>query len=157
MTAQKDSLCLTTTLPSEYKTTRYGAKEYKLDIKPLILGQVEIGFNQCKFPQMVDGVTYTHYAAIYWKKTLDPLSYDLCTNLEKDVASLLKKNITISLATLSEEDVVIQTVTRYPKTEAAFVTECSKVKICFPSVDVYPNGNIVINAVLRDYTLPKIK
>ncbi len=150
MSAGEEKLCLTQTLPSEYRMGHFGAKEYKLDTKSLILDNVFLD---------IDGVTYTRYATVYWDRNKDMKSYDLCTMLEKDVAILLKKEKIKPLVTNTDSvrgntkilgDGIIRTVSGYSNAEDTFLTKC-QVEVCFPSVDVYSDGDIWINAVLKNY------
>jgi hypothetical protein len=153
MSSQEEPLCCNKTLPSKYTIPYYGAKNYKLEIKPLILEEAVISFKKSELPIVIDSITYEYHCTIYWDETSDRVSTIFCTKLEKEVTSLLNGVRT----EVCNRPGVIFAGANYPKTTASFATNCTKVEICFPSVDVYTHDNAYIKAILKDYTLPKIK
>lgn len=164
MAAQEENFCLTKVLPSEFKANRFGAREYKLDVKPLVINNAKIEFRQRRLPLDVDDVAYTHYATISWDRAEDMKSYNICKQLEKEAATLIANKKIHNLATNTDLTLGSTTILGYgfvhavschPGVRGLFFIEC-KVEIIFPSIDVFSDGSARINPVLKKFVLGKL-
>ena len=142
-----------TKLFTEYKVNRYSAKQYMLSTASLHLNEANIGLHQCKYGTIIGEEIYSYNVTVEWDSKINAKAYATCASLEKEIAALLDttKNI-IPLIGEMENVYFIHAVTKVPKTDKAY-THATNIQIQFPSIEVYPDNKVIINAVLTQFTL----